>query len=239
MDELDELTESEKLYLTQQCQDDVLYNIASGVVFGDLERCVANTNEAIETKKLDPLAVLNRGLVAGMDVVGPRFRDGLIFVPEVLISVRAMKGALAIIYPLLARSGLQPIGTVVLGTVKGDLHDVGKNLVGMMLEGANFKIVDLGIDQKPDAFVAAIREHQPVIVGMSAMLTTTMMNMRVTIDAIKDAGLRDQVKIMVGGAPVTQEFADKIGADAYGDDSADAVLKAKKLISGTEACAAA
>ena len=230
MSKLEELTEAEEAYLREKCANDVLFDIALDVVVGDKESCVANTEKAIGEAKLDPLDVLNRGLIAGMDVVGPRFRDNLIFVPEVLISVRAMKGGQAVIYPLLVKGGLKPVGTVVIGTVKGDLHDVGKNLVAMMLEGANFKVVDLSIDQKPEAFVEAIQKHNPVIVGMSAMLTTTMMNMRLTIDAIAKAGLRDKVKIMIGGAPVSQAFADKIGADAYGDDSADAVMKAKVLL---------
>lgn len=239
MSETEELTETEAAYLNEKCGDALLFAIALAVIGGNLESCVANTRTALDERKLDPLVVLNHGLIAGMDVVGPRFRDGLIFVPEVLVSVRALKGAQALLYPLLVEKGLEPLATVVLGTVKGDLHDVGKNLVGMMLEAANFKIVDLGIDQKPEAFVAAIQAHQPAIVGMSAMLTTTMMNMRVTIDAIKKAGLREQVRVMVGGAPVNEEFARKIGADAYGDDSADAVVKAKALLEQVGVAAAA
>jgi 5-methyltetrahydrofolate--homocysteine methyltransferase len=224
------LRDFEEAYLVEKCQDGLLFSLAKTVVTGDLKGCVGYTTEALESREMDPLVVLNQGLIAGMDITGERFRKNEVFVPEVLISARAMKGGLAVLRPLLTDTGVKPIGTVLLGTVRGDLHDIGKNIVGMMLEGAGFQVVDIGVDQKPEAFVEAIREHRPVIVGMSAMLTTTMMNMRVTIEAIAQAGLRDAVKIMVGGAPVSQEFADRIGADAYGDNSADGVAKAKELV---------
>jgi 5-methyltetrahydrofolate--homocysteine methyltransferase len=229
-DDREELTGAEQAQLEEKCADPLLYEIALSVVFGDLDACVAHTREAVEKRGLEPLTVMNRGFIAGMDIVGPRFRDGEMFVPEVLTSVRAMKGGVAVLSPLLLKGGMEPIGTVVLGTVNGDLHDVGKNLVAMMLEGANFKVIDIGIDQKPEAFVAAIREHRPAIVGMSAMLTTTMMNMATAIEAIRAAGMRDEVRIMVGGAPVNAVFAEKIGADAYGNDSSDAVVQAKRLM---------
>lgn len=232
LEDFDSLRDFEQEYLEEKCGNDFLVELARTVIFADLQECIRMTREGLDERGIPPLTVLDYGLIAGMDIVGQRFRKDEIFVPEVLVSVRAMKGGVALIYPLLAKTGRKPVATVVLGTVQGDLHDIGKNLVAMMLEGANFKVIDLGIDQKPESFLNAIREHQPAIIGMSAMLTTTMINMKVTIDAIRDAGLREQVKIMIGGAPISQEFADRIGADAYGKDSATAVEKAKELLEG-------
>ena len=174
--------------------------------------------------------VLDDGLIAGMAIVGVKFRDNVIFVPEVLISARAMKAGMEHIDPILSASGVEPIGTVIMGTVKGDLHDIGKNLCIMMLRGGGFTVHDLGVDTKPDEFIDAVLEHEATVVGMSALLTTTMPNMGVTIEAFEEAGLREEVKILVGGAPVTKNFADEMGADAYGENAVDAVDKAKELI---------
>ena len=173
--------------------------------------------------------VLDDGLIAGMAIVGVKFRDNLIFVPEVLISARAMKAGMVHIEPILSASGVEPIGIVIMGTVKGDLHDIGKNLCIMMLRGGGFSVHDLGVDTKPDDFIDAVMEHSASIVGMSALLTTTMPNMGTAIEAFEEAGMREEVKIMVGGAPVTQEFADEMGADAYGANAVDCVNIAKEL----------
>ena len=174
--------------------------------------------------------VLDNGLLAGMDVVGKRFKAGDMFIPEVLLCARTMHGAMDILKPLLSEADAAGSGKVVIGTVEGDLHDIGKNLVGMMLEGAGFKVIDLGVNIKPQEFVDAVKKHSPDIVGMSALLTTTMPKMEETITAFKEAGIRDQVKIMAGGAPVTQDFIDKIGADAYGANAASASENAKALV---------
>jgi 5-methyltetrahydrofolate--homocysteine methyltransferase len=159
-----------------------------------------------------------------------KFRDNLIFVPEVLVAARAMKAGMVHIEPILSASGAKPAGTIIMGTVKGDLHDIGKNLCIMMLRGAGFIVHDIGVDSSPDDFIDAAEEHSAEVVGMSALLTTTMPNMGRTIAAFEDMGLRDEVRIMVGGAPVTQDFADEMGADAYGDNAVDAVDKAKELV---------
>lgn len=173
--------------------------------------------------------VLDDGLIAGMAIVGVKFRDNVIFVPEVLISARAMKAGMEHIEPILSAAGVEPIGTIIMGTVKGDLHDIGKNLCIMMLRGGGFEVFDLGVDTKPDDFIDAVMEHEASIVGMSALLTTTMPNMGTTIEAFEDAGMREEIKIMVGGAPVTQEFADEMGADAYGANAVHCVEIAKEL----------
>ena len=174
--------------------------------------------------------VLDNGLLAGMDVVGKRFKAGDMFIPEVLLCARTMHAAMDILKPFLSEADAAGSGKVIIGTVEGDLHDIGKNLVGMMLQGAGFKVIDLGVNIKPQEFVDAVKEHQPDIVGMSALLTTTMPKMEQTIAALKEAGIRDQVKIMAGGAPVTQDFIDKIGADAYGANAASASENAKALV---------
>ena len=167
--------------------------------------------------------ILHNGLIAGMDRVGVDFKVGDLFVPEVLVAARAMRAGLDVLRPLLAEGEVSGTGTYVIGTIQGDLHDIGKNLVKMMLEGAGFKVVDLGTDVRVDEFVSAVREHQPDVLGMSALLTTTMANMRLVIEALERAGLRDSVKVMIGGAPVTGAFATQIGADAYAPDAASAV----------------
>ena len=174
--------------------------------------------------------ILDDGLLNGMAIVGVKFRDNVIFVPEVLVAARAMKAGMAHIEPILAASGAEPAGTVIMGTVKGDLHDIGKNLCIMMLRGAGFIVHDIGVDSSPDDFIDAVEEFGAEIVGMSALLTTTMPNMGRTIATFEDMGLRDEVRIMVGGAPVTQDFADEMGADAYGDNAVEAVDKATELI---------
>ncbi|MBZ4666139.1 corrinoid protein [Mahella sp.] len=179
---------------------------------------------------VDPVEIVNNGLIVGMGEIGELFKRNEVYVPEVLIAARAMHAGMDIVKPLLAEKGNITIGKVIIGTVKGDLHDIGKNLVAMMLEGAGFEVIDLGVDVSPEKFVEAIKEHQPQVVGMSALLTTTMLSMRNTIEAIKAAGLRDSVKIMIGGAPITQNFADEIGADGYAPDAASAADLAKELI---------
>ena len=171
--------------------------------------------------------ILTKALIPGMSAVGERFKKNEIFVPEVLITARAMNAALNILKPVLAQAGVEPIGKAVICTAKGDLHDIGKNLVKMMIEGTGISVIDLGIDCPPERVVEAVKEYKPDIVCLSALLTTTMVNQKATIDALKEAGLRDQVKVMVGGAPVTQAFADEIGADAYTPDAATAVEVAR------------
>jgi len=178
----------------------------------------------------DPLALVNTSMIPAMDEVGRRFGCNEYFVPELLLSARAMKAALELIRPLLQARGTQPLGRVVIGTVKGDLHDIGKNLVAAMLEGGGFEVVDLGVNVTPDTFIAAVKAKNANIVAMSALLTTTMPSMKSTIDAFKQAGLRDQVKILIGGAPITQKYADEIGADGYSDNAVTAVALAKQVI---------
>ena len=186
--------------------------------------------QAAVDEGVDPQVILNEGLVKGMDVVGAKFKKNEFYVPEVLIAARAMKAGMEIIRPLLAETGAKPAAVLALGTVKGDLHDIGKNLVAMMMEGAGFEVIDLGIDVAPEKFVDTVKEKNPDIVAMSALLTTTMPGMKTTIDALEAAGVRDQLKTMIGGAPVTQNYADEIGADGYAPDAASAVDKAKELL---------
>ena len=174
--------------------------------------------------------VLDEALVGGMNIVGIDFRDGILFVPEVLLAANAMKAGMAILQPILTETGAEPVGKMVIGTVKGDIHDIGKNLVGMMMEGAGFEVIDLGINTDADAYIAALAEHKPNILGMSALLTTTMPYMKVVIDTMKEQGIRDDFIVMVGGAPLNEEFGAAVGADAYCRDAATAVEIAKKLI---------
>lgn len=208
---------------------ELLEKIAQTLIDGNIGKVVSLTKEALDGG-MSPQQILDQGLLAGMDVVGQRFKAEEMFIPEVLRCAKCMHGAMEILRPLLAETGVESIGTFVIGTVKGDLHDIGKNLVGMMFEGAGFNVVDLGIDREPQAFVDAVKEHKAKIVGLSALLTTTMPMMGETVKAIKEAGIRDQVKIMVGGAPVTASFAEKIGADAYASNAASAVEKARALL---------
>ncbi|HEY7563761.1 MAG TPA: corrinoid protein [Acidimicrobiia bacterium] len=184
--------------------------------------------------------VLNDALVEGMRIVGIDFRDGILFVPEVLLAANAMKAGMEVLRPLLAETGAEQIGKVVIGTVKGDIHDIGKNLVAMMLEGAGFEVINLGINTDADKFLAALEEHKPDILGMSALLTTTMPYMKVVIDALKEKGIRDDYIVLVGGAPLNEEFGKAVGADAYCRDAAvaaetaSALVKARRLTSGEE-----
>ena len=175
--------------------------------------------------------VLGEALVDGMTVVGIDFRDGILFVPEVLLAANAMKGGMEILKPLLAETGAKPVGTVVIGTVKGDIHDIGKNLVSMMMEGAGFEVFDIGINNSVDEYIAALERHKPDILGMSALLTTTMPYMKVVIDALSDKNLRDKYIVMVGGAPLNEEFGAAVGADAYCRDAADAATTAIRFVS--------
>ena len=205
--------------LTKQIQDD-LYD-------GLREEVVEGVNILLE-RGWAPYDVLTKALVGGMTIVGIDFRDGILFVPEVLLAANAMKGGMAILRPLLAETGAKPIGKVVIGTVKGDIHDIGKNLVAMMMEGAGFEVINLGVNCDTDKFLQAIREHQPEIVGMSALLTTTMPYMRVVIQMLKDEQIRKDMVVLVGGAPLNTAFAEDIEADSYCRDAAVAVDTAKK-----------
>jgi 5-methyltetrahydrofolate--homocysteine methyltransferase len=205
--------------------------LARALILGDRETVARKTQEGLD-RALDPRDLIFRGLIPGMDVVGEKFRRNEYYVPQVLLSARAMYAGLDLLKPLItgaARAG-DHLGVVVIGTAQGDLHDIGKNLVAMMLEGAGFRVINLGRDVAPEKFVAAVREHGAGIVGISALMTTTMPGMKRTIDALVKAGLRDRVKVMVGGAPVTQAFADEIGADGYAKDSTLAVAKARALL---------
>ncbi|MFC1713794.1 corrinoid protein [Candidatus Poribacteria bacterium] len=202
--------------------------LAENLINGKAPEVKELTQKALDDG-VSPGEVLNDGLIKGMSVVGERFKNNEFYVPEVLIAARAMHAGMDILKPALAEEGVQPIGRVLLGTVKGDLHDIGKNLVAMMLEGAGFEVVDLGIDVPPEKFVEAAKEGGGVI-AMSALLTTTMTAMKTTLEALEEAGVRDQVKVMIGGAPVTQNYADEIGADGYARDAASAADKAKELI---------
>ena len=207
---------------------DVLGKIASHLYAGEADEVAELVQQALD-KGLAPNQVLQGGLIAGMDQVGRDFKAGDLFVPEVLIAARAMHAGMNVLRPLLAKGEATSAGKYVIGTVKGDLHDIGKNLVKMMVEGAGFEVIDLGTDVTAEKFVAAVREHQPRLMGMSALLTTTMVSMKSTMDALQEAGLRASVKVMVGGAPVTDAFARQIGADAYAPDAASAVDVARQL----------
>jgi 5-methyltetrahydrofolate--homocysteine methyltransferase len=201
--------------------------LAESLINGKAPEVKELTEKAL-AEGVAPAEVLNDGLIKGMSVVGERFKNNEFYVPEVLIAARAMHAGMDILKPALADSGVQPIGKVLLGTVKGDLHDIGKNLVAMMMEGAGFEVVDLGIDVPPEKFAEAAKDGG--VVAMSALLTTTMTAMKTTIEALEEAGVRDNVKILIGGAPVTQNYADEIGADGYARDAASAADKAKELI---------
>lgn len=207
---------------------DILQQIASNLYDGEDQEVAGLVQQALD-QGMEPGEILKGGLIAGMDEVGRDFKAGDLFVPEVLIAARAMHAGMGVLRPLLAESDAPSAGKYVIGTVKGDLHDIGKNLVRMMLEGAGFETVDLGTDVEPQGFVDAVREHKPQLVGMSALLTTTMVQMKSTVEALEEAGLRDSVKIMIGGAPVTDAFAQEIGADAYAADAASAVDVARSL----------
>ena len=208
---------------------DILIEIKNAIVEGQIAVVKEKIDQALELG-LDPADVLNTGMVEAMSEVGKRFERGESFVPEMLLAARAMQSGLVILRPSLVKADFKSAGKVAIGTVKGDLHDIGKNLVSMMLEGAGFEILDLGTDVAPEKVVSIVRESSPDILALSALLTTTMSNMKVTIDALKDAGLRGRVKVMVGGAPVTEVYAQLIGADGYSPNAARAVTLAKSLV---------
>lgn len=208
---------------------ELLQEIANYVINGKAPDTEKLVQQALDSK-IPVKDILNQGLIAGMDVVGKKFKNNEFYVPEVLIAARAMKTGMKLLKPRFAESGVEPIAKLALGTVKGDLHDIGKNLVAMMLEGAGFEIIDLGVDVSPEKFAVAIKENNAQVVGMSALLTTTMMNMKSTIEALKNEGLKETVKIIIGGAPVTQDYANKIGADGYAADAATAVTVVKQLL---------
>src|SRR5512137_2533705 len=216
--------------LTEQVHDD-LYN--------GLRAEVEQATRLFLERGWNAEKVLNDALVEGMRIVGIDFRDGILFVPEVLLAANAMKGGMEILRPLLAETGVEPIGKIVIGTVKGDIHDIGKNLVSMMLEGAGFEVINIGINNPVENYLAALEEHQPDILGMSALLTTTMPYMKVVIDTLKQKGLRDKYIVLVGGAPLNEEFAKAIGADAYCRDAAVAVETAKSMIAARRSSIAA
>jgi 5-methyltetrahydrofolate--homocysteine methyltransferase len=201
--------------------------LADAVIKGDQNTAMDITKTAL-AEGTAPKSILNDGLIAGMDVVGKRFKNNEVYIPEVLISARAMKMAMQILEPELVKAGVKPVGKLLIGTVRGDLHDIGKNLVAMMLKGAGFEVIDLGVDVGPEKFVEQVKSGDVNLVGMSALLTTTMPGMESTVKALRESGL--SVKIMIGGAPVTQDYADKIGADGYAPDAASAVDMAKSLV---------
>ncbi len=211
--------ELQELYETMQ---DDLYD-------GYADKVVEATKKALDMGR-SPNEILNYGLIAGMDIVGEDFGAGILFVPEVLMAAKAMKAAMEVLRPLLTQTGSPRIGRIVMGTVKGDIHDIGKNLVSMMLEGAGFEVIDVGINTDAEEFLSAIKEHDADLLGMSALLTTTMPYMKVVIDRLREEGLRDKVRVLVGGAPLSEAFAEEIGADAYCRDASVAVDVAKKFM---------
>ena len=210
--------------------DAILKKIYAGVLEGDMDGVTEGVRAALD-EKISAETILKQGMMAAMKEVGQLFEDGEYFVPELLIAARAMQSGLDILKPLLADEAVEPVGKVVTGTVKGDLHDIGKNLVGMMMKGAGFEIIDLGTDVSPEQFVQAVKDSGAQLVAMSALLTTTMANMPATVKAFEDAGIRDSIKIMVGGAPVTEEFAKKIGADGFAPDASQAAKAALTFVS--------
>ena len=214
--------------LVEQMHDDLYDGLADEI--DEATRILLN-------RDWTPAKVLNDALVAGMRIVGIDFRDGILFVPEVLLAAKAMKAGMAILRPLLAETGAEPVGSIVIGTVKGDIHDIGKNLVGMMLEGAGFEVFDLGINTDVEEFIQALDEHKPDILGMSALLTTTMPYMKVVVDTLVEKGIRDDYIILVGGAPLNEEFGEAVGADAYCRDAAVAADTAKRLVAEKRAAA--
>lgn len=207
-------------------------NLAEAVVAGQAAQVQELVQQLLD-EGVSPIDIINKGLIAGMNIVGPRFKSGEMFMPEVLVAAEAMKKGMNIVRPLISETDFTSKGKVVLGTVKGDLHDIGKNLVGMMMEGSGLEVIDMGVDVDPEKFVAAVEEHQPDILALSALLTTTMSKLQDTIEAVAAANLRDKVKIIVGGAPVTAEYAESIGADGYAPDAASASELCLSLINGS------
>tara|TARA_B100000287_G_C20633146_1_gene780630 strand:+ start:686 stop:1405 length:720 start_codon:yes stop_codon:yes gene_type:complete len=230
------MEEEEEIILSELSDEDLVLQMHDDLYDGLKEEIVEGTEILLE-RGWAPDVVLEKALVDGMTIVGIDFRDGILFVPEVLLAANAMKGGMAILRPLLAETGAKPVGKMVIGTVKGDIHDIGKNLVGMMLEGAGFEVVDLGINNAVEDYLSALEEHEPDILGMSALLTTTMPYMKVVIDALVDKGLREKYIVMVGGAPLNEEFGEAIGADAYCRDAAEASSTAVRLVNERRAVA--
>ena len=210
----------------------MLEELKKAVLDGEDEKAAELTRKALEAG-IEPGKILNEALVPAMEIVGKEYEEGKRYVPEMLISAEAMKAAMAVLRPKLVKSGVKLKGKVIIGTVEGDLHDIGKNLVAMMLEGAGFEVIDLGVDVTAERFIQAVKEHKPDVLGMSALLTTTMIHMPEVIAALKAAGLREQVKVIVGGAPITREYAEKIGADGYAPNAASAVELVKQLLSAS------
>jgi 5-methyltetrahydrofolate--homocysteine methyltransferase len=221
--------EDDDIILADLDDDELVQQMHDDLYDGLKEEIEEGVNILLE-RGWEPYDILTKALVGGMTIVGHDFRDGILFVPEVLLAANAMKGGMAILKPLLAETGAPRVGKMVIGTVKGDIHDIGKNLVGMMMEGAGFEVVDLGINTDAETYLAALKEHRPNILGMSALLTTTMPYMKVVIDAMVEEGVRDDFIVLVGGAPLNEEFGAAVGADAYCRDAATAVEVAKKLV---------
>ena len=238
MSEENDISEIEDIDLSSLSDDDLVAQMHDDLYDG-LGEEIGEGTEILLSRDWDAKKVLDEALVAGMKVVGEDFRDGILFVPEVLLAANAMKVGMAILRPLLAETGAEPIGKVVIGTVKGDIHDIGKNLVGMMLEGAGFEVIDLGINTDVEEFIGALDEHKPDILGMSALLTTTMPYMKVVIETLEEKSLREEYLVIVGGAPLNEEFGDAIGADAYCRDAAVAADTAQRLIAERLATASA
>lgn len=220
---------SDEINIQEMSNEEILELMKEDLYDGYADEIVEEVNELLE-RGMTPYDILTQGLVAGMDIVGVDFRDGILFVPEVLMAAKAMKAGMGVLRPLLAETGAPKIGTMVIGTVKGDIHDIGKNLVAMMMEGAGFEVINLGINNSVESYLAAIEEHNPDILGMSALLTTTMPYMRVVINTLKEKGIRENLIVLVGGAPLNEAFAEDIEADAYCRDAAVAVETAKKFM---------
>jgi 5-methyltetrahydrofolate--homocysteine methyltransferase len=224
-----EIDEKEDIVLSELPDDELIEQMHDDLYEGLADE-IAEATQILLDRGWQAKKVLDEALVGSMNVVGKDFRDGILFVPEVLLAANAMKAGMTILQPILAEAGAQPVGKMVIGTVKGDIHDIGKNLAGMMMEGAGFEVIDLGTNTDADTYIEALKTHQPNILGMSALLTTTMPYMKVVIDALKEQGIRDDYIVMVGGAPLNDEFGKAVGADAYCRDAATAVEIAKRLL---------
>jgi 5-methyltetrahydrofolate--homocysteine methyltransferase len=223
------MSDDEDIILSELSDDDLVLQMHDDLYDGLTEE-IAEGTQILLDRGWSAETVLSKALVDGMTIVGIDFRDGILFVPEVLLAANAMKGGMSIMRPLLAETGAKPVGTMVIGTVKGDIHDIGKNLVAMMMEGAGFEVYDIGINNSVEDYVAALERHKPDILGMSALLTTTMPYMKVVIEALKEQGIRDDYIVMVGGAPLNEEFGEAVGADAYCRDAAEAATSAIRLV---------
>ena len=223
------MSDDEDIILSELSDDDLVLQMHDDLYDGLTEE-IAEGTQILLDRGWSAETVLSKALVDGMTIVGIDFRDGILFVPEVLLAANAMKGGMSILRPLLAETGAKPVGTMVIGTVKGDIHDIGKNLVAMMMEGAGFEVYDIGINNSVEDYVAALERHKPDILGMSALLTTTMPYMKVVIEALKEQGIRDDYIVMVGGAPLNEEFGEAVGADAYCRDAAEAATSAIRLV---------